>query len=192
MTIRSLDLLDLPVIARYRNDVLTLDSARALTRGQPLGAAGLLAYVNPARHLYAAIVNGGESALLGGVIHTRGDSFAKLLYLAPSSHLDHSQLPAMIEHLSAQAGDQRRDLFAGSMFVGMNERRQHNAIHARRHARITLLFRADKTQRAAWRRLDGMQQGRDNLIMQILHRGQVNGLGSSPSRFDAVVFHGRI
>ncbi|MDD2923062.1 MAG: hypothetical protein PHQ36_12325, partial [Anaerolineales bacterium] len=45
------------------------------------------------------------SALLGGVIHTRGDSFAKLLYLAPSSHLDQRQLPALIEHLAAQAGE---------------------------------------------------------------------------------------
>jgi hypothetical protein len=104
MSIRSLDLLDLPVIARYRNDVLTLDSARALTRGHPLGAVGLLAYVNPARHLYAAIANGGETALLGGVIHTRGDSFAKLLYLAPASNLNHDQLPALLEHLAAQAG----------------------------------------------------------------------------------------
>lgn len=105
MTIRSLDFLDLPVIARYRNDVLTLDSARTLTRGHPLGAVGLLAYVNPARHLYAAIANGGEYALLGGVIHTRGDSFAKLLYLAPSSHLDQQQLPELIEHLAVQAGE---------------------------------------------------------------------------------------
>jgi hypothetical protein len=60
MSIRSLDLLDLPTIARYRNDVLTLDSARALTRGHPLGTMGLLAYINPARHLYAAIANGGD------------------------------------------------------------------------------------------------------------------------------------
>ena len=105
MTIRSLDLLDLPTIARYRNDVLTLDSARALTRGHPLGAMGLLAYINPARHLYAAIANGGEEALLGGVIHTRGESFAKLLYLAPSSRLGHSELPLLIEHLVLQAGE---------------------------------------------------------------------------------------
>lgn len=105
MTIRPLDLLDIPVISRYRNDVLTLDSARALTRGQPLGAMGLLAYVNPARHLYAAIANGGESALLGGVIHSRGESFAKLLYLAPASRLDDRQLPALIEHLAMQAGE---------------------------------------------------------------------------------------
>jgi hypothetical protein len=105
MTIRPLDLLDLPIISRYRNDVLTLDSARALTRGHPLGTMGLLAYINPARHLYAAIANGGESALLGGVIHSRGDIFAKLLYLAPSSRLDDRQLPALIEHLAMQAGE---------------------------------------------------------------------------------------
>ena len=105
MSIRSLDLLDSPTIARYRNDVLTLDSARALTRGHPLGAMGLMAYINPARHLYAAISNGGETALLGGVIHTRGDTFAKLLYLAPSSQLHDPQLPGLIEHLSFQAGE---------------------------------------------------------------------------------------
>lgn len=105
MSIRPLDLLDLPTIARYRNDVLTLDSTRALTRGHPLGAMGLLAYINPARHLYAAIRNSNGSTLLGGVIHTRGDTFAKLLYLAPTSNLSDPNLPALIEHLSAQAGE---------------------------------------------------------------------------------------
>ena len=105
MSIRSLDLLDLPIISRYRNDVITLDSARALTRGHPLGAMGLLAYINPTRHLYAAIANGGDSALLGGVIHARGETFAKLLYLAPSSRLDDPELPALLEHLVIQAGE---------------------------------------------------------------------------------------
>ena len=105
MTIRPLDLLDLPIITRYRNDVITLDSARALTRGHPLGTMELLAYINPARHLYAAIANGDDSALLGGVTHARGESFAKLLYLAPSSRLDDPQLPALIEHLAIQAGE---------------------------------------------------------------------------------------
>jgi len=105
MTIRSLDFLDLPTIARYRNEVLSLDSARALTRGHPLGAMGLLAYINPARHLYAAISNGGDSTLLGGIIHTRDETFAKLLYLAPLSNLHDPQLPALIEHLTSQAGE---------------------------------------------------------------------------------------
>jgi hypothetical protein len=105
MTIRPLDFFDLPTITRHRNDVLTLDSARALTRGHPLGAMGLLAYINPSRHLYAAIDNSNETTLLGGVIHTRGEMFAKLLYLAPASNLHDPNLPALIEHLSAQAGE---------------------------------------------------------------------------------------
>lgn len=105
MPIRSLDILDLPLIARYRNDALTLDNTRALTRGHPLGVAGLLAYVNPARHMYAAVANGNGADLLGGVIHARGETYAKLLYLAPASRLDHSALPGLIEHLVAQAGE---------------------------------------------------------------------------------------
>ncbi len=105
MTVRPLDILDIPTIARYRNDVLTLDNSRALTRGHPLGAMGLLAYVNPARHIYAAIANGAGDSLLGGIIHTRGDSYAKLLYLAPGSRLEHPELPALIEHLSTEAGN---------------------------------------------------------------------------------------
>jgi hypothetical protein len=105
MTIRSLDVLDLPLIARYRNDALTLDSTRALTRGHPLGMAGLLAYINPTRHMYAAVANGNETSLVGGVIHSRGDAFAKLLYLAPASQLDHDALPDLVEHLIEQAGE---------------------------------------------------------------------------------------
>ena len=104
MSIRSLDILDLPLIARYRNDALTLDSTRALTRGHPLGAAGLLAYINPARQMYSAVANGNQAALIGGVIHSHGEAYAKLLYLAPASRLDHDALPGLVEHLAAQAG----------------------------------------------------------------------------------------
>jgi hypothetical protein len=104
MSIRPLDLLDLPTIARYRNDALTLDSARALTRGHPLGAAGFLAYFNPARHLYAAIAKINGDSILGGIIHTRDETFAKLLYLTPMSQLNHPELPALIEHLAGEAG----------------------------------------------------------------------------------------
>ena len=104
MTIRSLDLRDLRHLYRLRGDAIGLDAARTLTRGNPLGAVGLMAYVNPARHIYASIADGDGVSLLGGIIHTRGESFAKLLYLAPSSRLDHPDLPALIDHLSAEAG----------------------------------------------------------------------------------------
>ena len=104
MTIRPLDLRDLPNLYRFRDEAIGLDAVRTLTRGNPLGAAGLLAYVNPSRHVYAAVADGDGINVLGGILHTNGDTFAKLLYIAPASRLDHPDLPALIEHLSAEAG----------------------------------------------------------------------------------------
>lgn len=104
MNIRALDLLDLPTLGRYRNDALLLDSTRALTRGNPLGAAGFLSHFNPARHVYTAIAKENGNSLLGCVIHTPGETFARLLYLAPASNLTHPGLVPLIENLSAEAG----------------------------------------------------------------------------------------
>jgi len=104
MSVRPLDILDFHLIARYRNDALTLNSTRALTRGNPLGTVALMAYVNPARNMYSAVANGGSAELVGGVIHARGDTFARLLYLAPASRLDHAALPELLENLVTRAG----------------------------------------------------------------------------------------
>jgi hypothetical protein len=104
MSIRPLALLDLPQLYRFRDEAIGLDTARTLTRGNPLGAARLLAYMNPARHVYGAIANGEQDSVLGGIIHTGDDAFAKLLYLAPVSNLGHPELPELIENLSTQAG----------------------------------------------------------------------------------------
>jgi hypothetical protein len=75
-----------------------------LTRGRPLGAAGFMSYFNPARHIYTGVNQENGMTLLGGIIHTNGDPFAKLQYLAPSTDLTHPGLPALIEHLCAEAG----------------------------------------------------------------------------------------
>jgi hypothetical protein len=104
MSPRPLDLLDLPTLYRYRDEALSLDSARLLTRGNPLSAAGLVAYFNPARHIYSAVHVLDGNVLLGGVIHSEGDSFARLLYLAPVGQLTQPSLPSLIEHLSSEAG----------------------------------------------------------------------------------------
>ncbi len=170
MTIRPLDLLDIPTITRYRNEVLTLDSARALTRGHPLGAMGLLAYINPARHLYAAVANGGRTQLLGGVIHTRGETFAKLLYLAPSSNLSDPQLPALIEHLTIQAGewkafnviaeiDETSDVFPALRTAGFS-------VYAwQRLWDVSTLEKTESNLGAGWRRMQSV----DIPAVQSLH-----------------------
>ena len=104
MSIRPLAIFDLPYLYSFRDQAIGLDVARTLTRGHPLGAVGLFAYVNPVRHIYSAIINGDGESVLGGVIHSRNEPFAKLLFIAPSSQLHHPDLPALIETLSAQAG----------------------------------------------------------------------------------------
>ncbi len=104
MSIRPLAIFDLPYLYGFREEAIGLDTARTLTRGSPLGAVGLMAYVNPARHIYSAIANGGKDSVLGGIIHGRDETFAKLLYLAPVSQLGHPDVPALIENLAAQAG----------------------------------------------------------------------------------------
>jgi hypothetical protein len=104
MSIHSLDLLDLPAVYRYRSEAISLDSARLLTRGNPLGAIGVMSYANPRRHIYSAVSRDDGPLLAGGIIQTNGDTFAKLLYLAPASQMDHPALPALIEHLISQAG----------------------------------------------------------------------------------------
>jgi len=104
MSIRPLALLDLPYLHSFRDQAVGLDTSRTLTRGNPLGAVGLLSYVNPSRHIYSAIANGEDDSVLGGIIHTSDETFAKLYYLAPSSQLEHPYLPDLIENLAEQAG----------------------------------------------------------------------------------------
>ena len=55
MPIRPLAIFDLPYVYSFRDEAIGLDTARTLTRGNPLGAVGLIAYVNPVRHIYSAI-----------------------------------------------------------------------------------------------------------------------------------------
>ncbi|MDX1379095.1 MAG: hypothetical protein R3307_09615 [Anaerolineales bacterium] len=104
MSIRPLAILDLPYLYGFRDEVVGLDATRALTRGNPLGAVGLLSYINPSQHIYSVVANGEEKSVLGGITHVHDETFAKLYYIAPSSQLDHPDLPALIENLTEQAG----------------------------------------------------------------------------------------
>ncbi len=104
VTVRSLDFLDLPLLPRYRRDVLPLDSARLLTRGNPLSAAGLLSYFNPRRQIYTAVSSSDGASLMGQVTLGSGENSARLTFLAPTHNID-TMAPALIEHLVEQAGE---------------------------------------------------------------------------------------
>ncbi len=101
---RSLTLFDLPLLARYRDDLLVLDSTYLLTQGHPLQGLGLLRHLHPTQHLHSSILLNQNRPLLGGVIHLPNESFARLLYLTPTAHLTPPGVLALIEHLATQAG----------------------------------------------------------------------------------------
>ena len=105
MSVRTLDLLDLPTLYQYRHKALGFDATRALTRGDSIGGVGLGTYVNPSRHVFGAVAERNGASLLGGVLQNRGDPFARLLYLAPASRVDHPDLPALLDKLAEEAGN---------------------------------------------------------------------------------------
>ena len=104
MTVRSLDLLDLPLLSRYRRDVLPLYSARILTRGNPLGAMAMLSYLNPRRYIYTAVASENGDSLMGQVILKGDETSARLTFLAPTENINGLTL-SLLDHLTTQAGE---------------------------------------------------------------------------------------
>jgi len=103
MTVRPLDLLDLITLYNYRNQVLPLDNARALTHGDMLGLVSLFSYLNPRREISTGISSNEDSIVMGQVTHSDGSSHANLAFLAPEESSQQAQ-NALLDFLSAQAG----------------------------------------------------------------------------------------
>jgi hypothetical protein len=104
MTVRPLDLLDLITLYNYRHQVLPLDSARALTRGDMLGLTSLLSYLNPRREISTCISLHEESIVMGQVMHSNGLSHANLAFLTPQESNQQAQI-SLLDFLSVQAGE---------------------------------------------------------------------------------------
>jgi hypothetical protein len=104
MTVRSLDFLDLPLLSRYRREVVPLYSARILTRGDPLGAMALLSYLNPRRYIYTAVASENGDSLMGQVVLKGDETSARLTFIAPAENINGLTL-SLLDHLTTQAGE---------------------------------------------------------------------------------------
>ncbi len=104
MIVRSLDVLDLPLLSRYRRDMLSLDSVRILTRGSPLSAVALLAYLDLRRQIYTAVASDNGNSLMGQVTLRGQETSARVTFLAPVGDIDGLTQP-LLDHLVAQAGE---------------------------------------------------------------------------------------
>ena len=104
MIVRSLDVLDLPLLSRYRRDMLSLDTARILTRGNPLSAVALLSYLDPRRHIYTAVAADNGVSLMGQVTLHEEETSARVTFLAPAENINGLTQP-LLDHLVTQAGE---------------------------------------------------------------------------------------
>lgn len=77
-----------------------------LTRGSPLGLAGLLSHLNPTYGTYTAVyeLDGDPDPLIGQVRAPLGAQTAQLTFLMPAKSCNLIALPALLEHLAVKAG----------------------------------------------------------------------------------------
>lgn len=108
MTVRPFDWRDIPALIRYRHQSTFLDSALVLTRGSMLLPGALLSYLAPAMGLYTSVSNGHEGlegSLIGQIMHSAGNQFARMTFLTPDEALDSPALPALLDYLAVTVGD---------------------------------------------------------------------------------------
>lgn len=109
LNIRSFDWRDLPVLHRYRNCGLFLDSALLLTRGSVLV---------PTRALFSAMGLSGsvftylfdddrvpKQPVLAQVTHHSGSTFARLSFIAPDDVAASADLPLLFDYLASDVGN---------------------------------------------------------------------------------------
>lgn len=109
MKVRPFDWRDFPVLHRYRNHCLFLDSTRVLTQGPRTVPVGTLfsyfAITTGTFTFQSRENNGSHTVLIGQVIHPAGAPSAHLSFLAPEAALDSPALPALLDRLTKEVGE---------------------------------------------------------------------------------------
>jgi hypothetical protein len=110
MNIRPFEWRDFPLLHKYRNQGLYLDSTRSLIHGPaliPLGA--FLTFLGPALRIYTYRCEDCSPSgvpLVGQVTYTLGASYARLSFLAPENTMEMSDLSALSDYIAVQIGRQ--------------------------------------------------------------------------------------
>lgn len=107
INIRSLAWHDLITLYRRRDQVLLLDSAALLTRGNAIGLSAMLDYLNPNRGVFTGVyaANSAQEALIGQIQFTLGERAAHLAFLLSDEAPDPGRLAFLLDGLVQKAGE---------------------------------------------------------------------------------------
>jgi hypothetical protein len=180
INIRSFDWRDLPVLHRYRNSGLFLNTALALTRGPVLVPTGaVLSAAGLGGGVYTYLCDDDEvhrQPLLAQVTHNAGSTFARLSFLAPEEAIASADLPLLFDYLASAVGE--RGVF--HILAEVDERAQ--AFDALRRSGFAIYATqriwklqddlASKPKTSGWRRCNGQ----DVLRVRSLYNDLVPGL----------------
>lgn len=94
-------------LVRYKDQVLSLDSALSFSQGNPAGPAALLTLLHPAKGSYTGVVTADSSQppLLGQVVHRVKERAARLTFLMPEDAACPPQLTYLLDELICQTGE---------------------------------------------------------------------------------------
>jgi hypothetical protein len=96
---------DVSQLIRHQKDVMGLDTAQELTRGNPAGVRAMLSQLHPARENATLVANSDDgSVLLGQVTHIINERPAYLTFLMPESAACGAVLIDLLDELVGQAG----------------------------------------------------------------------------------------
>ncbi|MCL4560700.1 MAG: hypothetical protein M1281_08815 [Chloroflexi bacterium] len=96
---------DLPIIHKYRKQILCLDSMQLLTRGIPSGPFGLIELLYSGEETHSAYGKAGRGKpVIGQMRYRSGAQSARLIFLLPNDALDSMVLPSLLEYLAYAAG----------------------------------------------------------------------------------------
>lgn len=91
---------------RHRNAVVSLDSALALTHGNPLGPAGILGQLHPSRGSFTGVVENPEGPkLIGQFSINQGESFARMAFFLPESACETNGFLFLLQGMASMAGE---------------------------------------------------------------------------------------
>ncbi len=180
MNIRPFGFRDLPLLSRYRNRGLFLDSTRILIHGPsmiPLGA--LVSFIGPTLRIFTYCSDNSSDPgkpIIGQVTYSSGASYARFSFLAPEEALEQNELTSLTEYIVTQMGQ----LGAYHILADVDEsnpvfqilRRSGFAIYARQRVWRLDSEPAGFSDTSPWR----ASQSRDALGVHSLYCNVVPGL----------------